>query len=61
MIVCSSLSTSTKVARRIRGLQKLAGRVIGIEEQEALSNGLGELAEEYEEGWSSGSDADSDD
>lgn len=29
--------------------------------REALSNGLGEIGEAYEEGWDSGSDDDSDD
>jgi len=35
--------------------------MIGLDEREALSNGLGEIVEAYQDGWSSGSDDDSDD
>lgn len=35
-------------------------RLIGLEEREALCNGLEELCEEYVEGWESGSDEDDD-
>ena len=59
--VHSSLSTSSTVAKRVKDLQKVVTRTVGLDEREALSNGLGEIAEAYEEGWSSGSDDDSDD
>lgn len=61
MAVHSRLSTTTGVAKRVKVLQAVVGRMIGLDEREALSNGLGEIAEAYEEGWSSGSDDDSDD
>lgn len=38
----------------------MVSRAIGVEEREALSNSLGEIAEAYEEGWDSGSDEDDD-
>ncbi|KFX90559.1 hypothetical protein O988_08135 [Pseudogymnoascus sp. VKM F-3808] len=58
--VRASLSTDTRVAARIKTLQTTVGRAIGVEEREALANSLGEMAEGYEEGWSSGSDEDED-
>lgn len=58
--VRTSLSTDTRVAARIKSLQTTVGRAIGVEEREALANTLGEMAEGYEEGWSSGSDEDED-
>ncbi|KAL3428351.1 misato Segment II myosin-like domain-containing protein [Phlyctema vagabunda] len=58
--VNTSLSTDTTVALRIKNLQSIVGRAVGIEEREALSNSLGEIAEAYEEGWDSGSDDDDD-
>jgi hypothetical protein len=58
--VRTSLSTDTSVALRIKSLQNNVGRSIGLDEREALSNSLGEIAEAYEEGWDSGSDEDDD-
>ena len=55
------LTTSTAVAGQIRTLEPIIKRMINIEEREALSNGLHVLAEEYDEGWDSGSDSDDDD
>lgn len=60
LFVRTSLSTDTSVALRIKSLQSIVSRAIGIEEREALSNTLGEIAEAYEEGWDSGSDSDDD-
>ena len=48
------------MALRIKSLQNNVGRSIGLDEREALSNSLGEIAEAYEEGWDSGSDEDDD-
>lgn len=45
---------------RVKNLQAIVGRAIGMDEREALSNSLGEIAEAYEEGWDSGSDEDDD-
>ena len=42
-------------------MQRVVSRMVGLDEREALSNGLGEISEAYEEGWNSGSDDDSDD
>ena len=36
------------------------GKLVGLEEREAMTDSLGEMAEEYEEGWESGSDEDDD-
>lgn len=58
--VGTSLSTDTFVALRIKNLQHIVTRAIGMDEREALSNKLGEIAEAYEEGWDSGSDEDDD-
>jgi len=58
--VRTSLSTDTSVASRIKSLRNVIGRSIGVDEREALSNTLGEIAEAYEEGWDSGSDEDDD-
>lgn len=55
-----SLTTDTSVSYRIKNLQTVVNRAIGIDEREALSNSLGVLAEAYEEGWDSGSDSDDD-
>lgn len=59
--VHSSLSTTTDISTRVKTLQKLVSRMVGLDERETLSNGLGEIREAYEEGWNSGSDEDSDD
>lgn len=58
--VLTALSTDTSVALRIKNLQRVVGRFVGVEERETLSNTLGEIAEAYEEGWDSGSDEDDD-
>ena len=58
--VNTSLCTDTTVAFRIKALQQIVNRAIGIDEREALSNSLGEIAEGYEEGWESGTDEDDD-
>ena len=60
MAVHAALTTSSSVAKRVKGLQRVVARTVGLDEREALGNGLGEIAEAYEEGWSSGSDGDSD-
>jgi hypothetical protein len=60
LAISTSLSTDTAVALRVRNLQYVVSRAVGIMEREALSNSLGEIAETYEEGWDSGSDGDED-
>ncbi|KAH8595598.1 tubulin domain-containing protein [Bisporella sp. PMI_857] len=59
--VKTSLSTDTTISSRIKTLQSIVRRAIGLDEREALSNALGGLAEAYEEGWDSGTDEDEDD
>ena len=58
--VHSSLSTTSFVTKRLKSLQGVVRRFVGMEQREALFNGLGEIAEAYEEGWASGSDEDDD-
>lgn len=58
--ISTSLSTDTSVAIRIKSLQQIVNRAIGMDEREALSNSLGEIAESYEEGWESDTDDDDD-
>ena len=59
--VHTSLTTTSQVADRVKALQRVVGRMVGLDQREALSNGLGEMVEAYEEGWDSGSDDGSDD
>lgn len=60
LAIKASLSTDTSVALRVKSLQQVVSRAIGVDEREALSNSLGEIAEAYEEGWDSGTDEDDD-
>lgn len=60
LAVSTSLSTDTSVALRVKSLQNIVNRAISVDEREALSNSLGEIAEAYEEGWDSGTDEDDD-
>lgn len=59
--VRASLSTTSAISDRIRNLRRTVTRAVGSDEREALSNGLGEIYEAYEEGWREGSDDDDDD
>lgn len=59
--VDSSLSTTPEVGAWVKALRQVVLNAVGREEREALSNGLGEIAEGYEEGWDGVSDDDSDD
>ncbi|KAL8839002.1 MAG: hypothetical protein Q9170_001933 [Blastenia crenularia] len=58
-VIHASLSTTTQISKRAKGLQNMVSRMTHVTDREALSNGLGEIAEAYEEGWDSGSDEDS--
>ena len=55
-----SLATTSQISKRTKGLQNMVFRMVDVADREALANGLGEIAEAYEEGWDSGSDVDSD-
>ncbi|KAK7727553.1 mtDNA inheritance, partitioning of the mitochondrial organelle [Cytospora paraplurivora] len=59
--VTTSLSTDTELSGRLKALRSTVSRLIGIEDRETLSNELAEMADEYHEGWSSGSDSGEDD
>jgi len=60
LAVHTGLTTSTVVADQIRALEQIVKRLVNIDDREALCNGLHVLAEEYDEGWDSGSDSDDD-
>lgn len=60
LAVHAGLTTSTAVADQVRAMGHVARRLVQIEEREALYNGLQTLAEEYDEGWDSGTDSDND-
>lgn len=49
------------VCDRLKLLRTTVASSIGVEDREALSNDLAEMADEYHEGWSSGSDEGDDD
>jgi hypothetical protein len=55
--VHASLAATSAVADRIKGLQAIAGRAVGMDEREALINDLGEIRETYEAGWMSDLDS----
>lgn len=57
----SGLTTSTAVAEQIRTIEQIVHRIVGVDEREALCNGLQTIAEEYDEGWDSGDDGSDDD
>lgn len=55
--ILAALSTTTRVRDSLKELQTVATRTVGIDEREALVNGLGELREQYDNGWMSDSDS----
>ncbi|UNI19689.1 mtDNA inheritance, partitioning of the mitochondrial organelle [Purpureocillium takamizusanense] len=55
------LSTTTAMTARMRNLRSQVSRSLMLEERETLSNGLAEIADAYQDDWSSGSDEDDDD
>jgi hypothetical protein len=59
--VAASLSTDASVYDSLKRLRMTVTRAIGMEDREELGNDLAEMAEEYHEGWSSGSDEGEDD
>lgn len=61
MAVTTSLSTDTELSGKLKLLRSTVTRLIGLEDRETLSNELAEMADEYHEGWSSGSDEGEDD
>ncbi|KAL2124364.1 hypothetical protein VTJ04DRAFT_729 [Mycothermus thermophilus] len=61
LAVTSSLSTDSSVSGRIKELRSTVLRSFGLDEREALGAELADMADEYHEGWSSGSDDGDDD
>lgn len=61
LAINASLTASSSVAKRIRSIEQAAASLIGIDEREALCDGLATLREEYEEGWEPSSDEDDQD
>ena len=55
------LSTSTGVAEQIRVLRDSTKRLVGVDEREAICDGLSTMAEEYEEGWDDMDESDDND
>ncbi|KHJ32198.1 putative protein dml1 protein [Erysiphe necator] len=60
LAVRTSLTVDSSIASRLKALKNIVNRAFAVDEREAFSNSLGELAEGYEEGWDSGSDEDED-
>ncbi|KAG5942482.1 hypothetical protein E4U53_007246 [Claviceps sorghi] len=62
MPIRTFLRTDTSICVQLRALRAQATRrLIGLDEREALSNGIAEMADAYQDDWSSGSDDDDDD
>jgi hypothetical protein len=62
LAIHAGLTTSTAVADQVRAMEQIAKRLVGVEDREALCNGLQVVAEEYDEGWDGGlTDSDDDD
>ncbi|KAJ6439995.1 phosducin [Purpureocillium lavendulum] len=55
------LSTTASMTPRIRNLRSQVSRSVALEERETLSSGLADIADAYQDDWSSGSDEDDDD
>ncbi|KAL3469180.1 tubulin domain-containing protein [Aspergillus californicus] len=56
----AALTASTRTGERMKIMESVAGRVIGVDERENLVNGLGEIRESYETGWMSDFESDDD-
>ncbi|GAB7354026.1 hypothetical protein MBLNU459_g4613t1 [Dothideomycetes sp. NU459] len=53
LAIRAALTTSASVAQRVRSVEALARSIVGIDEREALCDGLVGICEEYEDGWDS--------
>ncbi|KAJ5676611.1 uncharacterized protein N7477_002244 [Penicillium maclennaniae] len=58
--VLAALTASNRTAERIKAIETSTARMLSVDEREAMLNGLGEIRESYETGWSSGSEDDDD-
>ncbi|KJK92322.1 hypothetical protein H633G_03791 [Metarhizium anisopliae BRIP 53284] len=54
------LKTTTSISARMKDLRSQGTRLIRLDEREALGNSLAEIADAYQDDWSSGSDEDDD-
>jgi hypothetical protein len=59
--ITASLTTDASVSERLKLLRTTVLRSIGVEDREVLGSDLADMADEYHEGWSSGSDEGDDD
>ncbi|KAK0623580.1 tubulin domain-containing protein [Immersiella caudata] len=59
--ITGGLSTNSSTSDRLKQLRTTVTRSIGLEDRETIGNDLAEMADEYHEGWSSGSDEGDDD
>ncbi|KAF7196864.1 Protein DML1 [Pseudocercospora fuligena] len=57
LAIDASLSTHSDIAQRLRSVEGIARRMAGVDEREALCDGLAAMADEYEEGWISDSES----
>jgi hypothetical protein len=53
----TALSSTSRIGEKLKDLQTVASRVVGVDEREALTNELGELREAYEKSWVSDTDS----
>ncbi|KAE8150875.1 tubulin domain-containing protein [Aspergillus avenaceus] len=56
--ILAALTASSRTADKIKLMERVAGRIISVDEREMVVNGLGEIREQYETGWMSDSDFD---
>lgn len=59
--ITASLTTDASVSARLKLLRTTVLRSIGVEDREVLGSELADMADEYHEGWDSGSDEGDDD
>lgn len=60
LAIDANLATTTAVSGQIRDVERLSRRLIGVDEREALCDGLSNMAAEYDEGWSDDGEDDDD-
>ncbi|OKL56068.1 Protein dml1 [Talaromyces atroroseus] len=53
----AALSSTSRIADKLKDLQAIANRGVGVDEREDLTNSIGEIRELYEKDWGSDSDS----
>jgi hypothetical protein len=53
----AALSSTSRIADKLKDLQALANRGVSVDEREDLTNSIGEIRELYEKDWASDSDS----